>query len=232
MRPSPRTLRELAAELRATQDAATAAVQRLDRLAVDHEAAQRTLLSQGPYTSLADAEEEIACLRLQEEREQLRLEAIRTLWITYQAEKLGALDGLAEPVSLRATELLAEFAGRPVAGLQLSVDFSETAISPVEAGREAALEEMSGGEQEQILLAIRLALAENLTRTEKHMVVLDDVLLNTDDQRLVRILNYFERHKDQMQVVVLTCHPERYSRVLAASLVAFPPVSVSVAAGE
>lgn len=146
------------------------------------------------------------------------------------AEKLGALDGLAEPVSRRATELLAEFAGRPLAGLRLSVDFSETAISPAEAGREAALEEMSGGEQEQILLAVRLALAENLTRAERHMVVLDDVLLNTDDQRLVRILDYFERHKDQMQVVVLTCHPKRYSH--AACLVEFPPASVAVAAGE
>jgi len=106
-------------------------------------------------------------------------------------QELGALDGLAEPVSRRATELLAEFAGRPLADLRLSIDFSETAISPAEAGREAALEEMSGGEQEQILLAVRLALAENLTRAERHMVVLDDVLLNTDDQRLVRILDYF-----------------------------------------
>jgi uncharacterized protein YhaN len=228
----PADVTQRAAELRAKRESEVAAVQRLDRLAAEHESAQRTLLSQGPYTSLADAEEEIARLRLEEEREQLRLEAIRTLWITYQAEKLGALDGLADPVSRRATELLAEFAGRPLAGLQLSVDFSETAISPTEAGREAALGEMSGGEQEQVLLAVRLALAENLTRAERHMVVLDDVLLNTDDQRLARILDYFEHHKDQMQVVVLTCHPERYSRIGAACPVDFPPASVAVAAGE
>ena len=119
-----------------------------------------------------------------------------------------------------------------MAGLQLSVDFSETAISPAEAGREAPLQEMSGGEQEQILLAVRLALAENLTRAERHMVVLDDVLLNTDDQRLARILDYFERHKDQMQVVILTCHPERYSRIRAACLVEFPPTSVAVTTRE
>jgi DNA repair exonuclease SbcCD ATPase subunit len=228
----PANAAQRAAGLRVRRESEAATVQRLDRLAGEHEAAQRTLLSQGPYTSLADAEEEIARLRLEEEREQLRLEAIRTLWITYQAEKLGALDGLAEPVSRRATELLAEFAGRHLAGLQLSVDFSETAISPAEAAREAPLQEMSGGEQEQILLAVRLALAENLTRAERHMVVLDDVLLNTDDQRLARILDYFERHKDQMQVVILTCHPERYSRIRAACLVEFPPTSVAVTTRE
>ena len=91
---------------------------------------------------------------------------------------------------------------------------------------------MSGGEQELIHLAVRLALAENLTRSEKHMIVLDDVLLSTDDSRLALILNYLQRSQDRMQVVILTCHPERYGWLRDAQRVNFPPGALAAAVGE
>ena len=59
-------------------------------------------------------------------------------------------------------------------------------------------------------LATRLALAEVLGRDERQLVVLDDVLTATDAGRLARVMNVLEEAAQRLQVLILTCHPERY----------------------
>jgi uncharacterized protein YhaN len=201
------------------------------RDAVDAEATQRTLLSQGPYAALARGEEEIEHHTQDRARELLRLNSIRRLFETFEAQKAKAFDGIAEPVSRRATEILAEIMGRRHAELILTSDFSGTTIRPVAAGREADETEMSGGEREQIALSVRLALAENITAVERHLVVLDDVLLNTDEQTLGRILNFLDQRKDRFQVAILTCHSERYRALRGVRKIAFPPAPAKLAVG-
>jgi uncharacterized protein YhaN len=222
-----KTLREIelqkkAAELRLAQ---------AGRDAVDAEATQRALLLQGPYAALAEGEEEIERLTRECAREMLRLNSIRRLWETFEAQKTLAFTGIAEPVSQRATEILAEIMGRRHADLTLSNDFSSTTIRPVAAGCEVKETEMSGGEKEQIALSVRLALAEHLTAVERHLVVLDDVLLNTDDQTLARILNFLEQRKERFQIAILTCHAERYRGLRGVRKIAFPPVAMPIAVG-
>jgi chromosome segregation ATPase len=201
------------------------------RDAVDAEATQRTLLSQGPYAALARGEEEIEHHTQDRARELLRLNCIRRLFETFEAQKEKAFDGIAEPVSRRATEILAEIMGRRHAELILTSDFSGTTIRPVATGREADETEMSGGEREQIALSVRLALAENITAVERHLVVLDDVLLNTDEQTLGRILNFLDQRKDRFQVAILTCHSERYRALRGVRKIAFPPAPAKLAVG-
>jgi len=41
-------------------------------------------------------------------------------------------------------------------------------------------------------------------------VVLDDVLTATDAGRLARVVNVLEDAAQRLQVLILTCHPERY----------------------
>jgi len=69
---------------------------------------------------------------------------------------------------------------------------------------------LSGGEQEQLYLIARLALADVLAKEERQLVVLDDVLNATDAGRLARLLNLLEEVSDRLQIIILTCHPERY----------------------
>jgi DNA repair exonuclease SbcCD ATPase subunit len=195
------------------------------------EAAQRVLLAQGSYSTLAEAEEDIERLTQELTLEQKRLDGIKRLWTAYQEQKNVALNGVAEPVARRATELLAEFAGKRVAKLTLSEDLALATVSPADAGREAELTELSGGEQELIQISVRLALAETVSRSERQMVVLDDVLLNIDDTRLSRILQYLERSHERLQVVVLTCHPERYGALENVSRVAFGQPAAALAVG-
>ena len=47
-------------------------------------------------------------------------------------------------------------------------------------------------------------------RDERQLVVLDDVLTATDAGRLARIMTILEEVAQHLQVLVITCHPERY----------------------
>lgn len=218
-------------EFAVQKNAAELRVSQAGRDAIDAEATQRTLLSQGPYAALAQGEEDIERHTQDRDREMLRLHSIRRLWETFEAQKARAFEGIAEPVSLRATEILAEIMGRRHADLTLSSDLSTATIRPVAAERDAEITEMSGGEREQIALSVRLALAEHLTAVERHLVVLDDVLLNTDDQTLGRILSFLEQRKQRFQVAILTCHAERYRGLRGARKLSFPPIAVKEAVG-
>ena len=73
-----------------------------------------------------------------------------------------------------------------------------------------ALNQLSGGENEQVHFATRLALADRLSAQEPQLVVFDDVLMATDPERLARILDLLEQRRERMQVLILTCHPERF----------------------
>jgi uncharacterized protein YhaN len=77
----------------------------------------------------------------------------------------------------------------------------------------------SGGEREQIYLAARLALAEVLAKDERQLVVLDDVLTATDAGRLARVMAILEEAAQRLQILVLTCDPERYRGLEAANFI-------------
>jgi len=77
----------------------------------------------------------------------------------------------------------------------------------------------SGGEQEQLHFATRLALAEVVAGAERNLIVLDDVLMATDAGRLARIMTVIEETAQRMQVLILTCHPERYSSLIGANII-------------
>ncbi|MGA2715914.1 MAG: SbcC/MukB-like Walker B domain-containing protein [Bryobacteraceae bacterium] len=85
----------------------------------------------------------------------------------------------------------------------------------------ADLDILSGGEKEQVHLAVRLALAELLTKDarERQLVVLDDVLTATDDERLKRVLTILEEMRAHAQFLILTCHPERYKPLNGAKFI-------------
>jgi hypothetical protein len=174
------------------------------------EAVVRTILLQGSYTSLAVAEERVQQLEEDEAAERLRLEAIQRLKAAVDAAKAKALAGIAEPVEIRATDLLERIAGRPLARVRLGSGMEVTSIEPVASGGDAMVKDMSVGEQEQIYFATRLALAEVLAGGERQTLVLDDPLVNTDADRLGRALRLIDEKRDRFQFVILTCHPGRY----------------------
>ena len=164
----------------------------------------------GPYTEVTRVEEEIAGLALRIARDRLHLNSVRLLRQTIaecRAQEVAAVTG---PVERLATATLQRIAGRRLGGIRFGDGFCPENMSPEQAKDPVLLSAVSGGEKEQVSLATRLALADLLARDERQTVVLDDVLLATDTGRLMRTLGVLEEAADKLQIIVLTCHPERY----------------------
>ena len=193
-------------QLQAADDAATKALEqeKSEEGRLMHAAAQ------GPYSALAQAEEELARLKRKITSEELRLAAIRLLRTTVEESRNAALAAVAAPVEVAATRTLQRIAGNRLGRVQLGEAFEPTQVMPGATDAPVSIENMSGGEREQLYLATRLALADVLAKGERQLVVLDDVLVATDAGRLARVIRILEEAGQRLQVLILTCYPERY----------------------
>jgi uncharacterized protein YhaN len=168
------------------------------------------LIAGGPYSLLASAEEEISRLEEAIRRETVEMDSIRMLHETLADCRSSILAAYARPVEEAATRLMYRIAGRRTGKIEIGDFLTPSGVSPESAESIVAVENLSGGEQEQLYFATRLALAEVLAKDERQMVVLDDVLTATDTPRFARILTILEEAVGKLQVLILTCHPERY----------------------
>ncbi len=200
------TAATLEKQLQAADGTATQALEQEKR----EEGRLMQVSAQGPYSALARAEEEVARLKREIASEELQMAAIRLLRTTVEQSRNAALAAVAAPVELAATRTLQRIAGNRLGRVQLGDAFEPAQMMPGLAGASVSLESMSGGEREQIYLATRLALADVLAKGERQLVVLDDVLVATDSGRLARVMRILEEAAQRLQLLILTCHPERY----------------------
>lgn len=193
-------------QLQAADDTATKALEQEK----SEEGRLTQISGQGPYSALARAEEEVARLNREIASEELQMAAIRLLRMTVEQARNAALAAIAAPVETAATRTLQRIAGNRLGRVQLGEAFEPTQMTPGIADAPVSIESMSGGEREQIYLATRLALADVLAQGERQLVVLDDVLVATDSGRFARVMRILEEAAQRLQLLILTCHPERY----------------------
>ncbi len=179
----------------------------------------QTLGADGTYSLLAEAEEKEAALRAEVAGGELQAAAIRLLRDTLRKCHDDAVAAVAGPVESLATHFVRQIGGQRLGSLKLGAAFEPSGVVPEDVGEGVSLDAVSGGELEQIHLATRLALAEVLARDERQMVVLDDVLTCTDARRMARALAILEEEARRLQIIILTCHPERYRGLAEASFV-------------
>jgi chromosome segregation ATPase len=189
----------------------------------------RTLGSQGAYSVLVRAEEEAAQLGRELAAETLQVNAVRLLFDTLNDCRSQMTAGLTAPVEQKATYLLQRIAGRKPGPIKLNQGLNTPEVIPDPAAPGITLDQVSGGEREQIYLATRLALAELLASAERQLVVLDDVLTFTDAARMARVLDVLEESALRLQILIITCHPERYRGLTAAQFIDLEKIA-SVAA--
>jgi DNA repair exonuclease SbcCD ATPase subunit len=168
------------------------------------------LAMRGTYSALAAIQERRVGLEANLAREELRANAVRLLRDTVKTCREEARAVITGPIEKVATRILERVSGRRLGRLELSEAFSPAHVVPESLADAVALERVSGGEEEQIQLAARLALADVLAKDERQLVVLDDVLVHTDAARHARILRVLEEAAGRLQVLIITCHPEWY----------------------
>jgi uncharacterized protein YhaN len=190
-------------ELQAAEEAARKTRDRI----LEEQAVLRRMTAGGPYEKLAAAEERLTSIEDRLAAERLRMNAVSLLWRTIEQCKNEALEGLHEPVGREAAALLARMTGLPGQQVRLTGEFQPVQVSDFH------MDELSGGEAEQVYLATRLALARHLAHGMRQLVVLDDVLTATDPRRLERIVELLREESSRLQFLILTCHPDRYRRL-------------------
>lgn len=176
----------------------------------EEEARLENLCAQAPYSLWAAAEEKRQRLETEIQVEEERNASIKLLYDTLVQCRAEAINAVTGPVEAIASRILYRVAGSRLGRIRLDENFTTSAVMPDAYNDGVPMDLLSGGEQEQCYLATRLALAEVLSRHEKQLVVLDDTMVFTDPGRFTRVLNVLDEYAGIMQLLILTCHPERY----------------------
>jgi len=150
---------------------------------------------------LESAREELA-------REELQAEAMKLLFETAQSCREQMTRQIMEPLRNKVEPLLRVVFGGAQLDFQVDDTSGSLSLKPlVRSGVQDTFERLSVGTQEQVGVAVRLALAQVLA--EEHggrmPVVLDEPFVNTDPQRLERALAMLNYVREDLQVIVLTC---------------------------
>jgi DNA repair exonuclease SbcCD ATPase subunit len=175
------------------------------------------ILAESPYSRLAAAEERVQRLSEDAARERLHLQAVKLLYETVVATKSTVVGTLLGPVRSRAEQTLKRIAGGRFGRIEFDdTSFLPRGVAPSVQEEAVVLDYLSGGEQEQIHFAVRLALADVAFSDQRQLVVLDDAFTATDTGRMARIVKILDEASDRFQIVLLSCHPERYSHLTHA----------------
>ncbi len=171
----------------------------------------------GLYTVIARLEEECEELRQNYRGEKIAADSIELLWNTYGACRQELAETVNRVVEEKATKMVGRIAGSRKGRLVLGEGMAPTAFVPEETGESVDVRILSGGEREQVHFAVRLALAEAAGSGERQLLVLDDILMATDSLRFPRILEILEETAENLQVLILTCQPDRFLPLTGAS---------------
>jgi uncharacterized protein YhaN len=92
---------------------------------------------------------------------------------------------------------------------QAAIDWQSDTIMPGtlrRGGEIEAFETLSGGTQEQIAILTRLAFARLFARRGQHLpIILDDALVYSDDDRIVKMFTALNRVAADQQIIVFSC---------------------------
>lgn len=205
-------------ELAAAENAATAAESAASAAAEAFHSCEREVAArQGRDLEgrRARAREELAAAESHYEREARDAAA----WALLHGLCVEAESAMARSVAARLAELAREpvgrLTGRQVEGVELGAD----ALEPIQArARQISaafgVDRFSRGTREQIALGCRLTLGELLAREGRQMLLLDEPLAHTDAGRQVAALELLEELAERLQIVIFTCHPDRYGVAL------------------
>ncbi|GAB11509.1 hypothetical protein GOARA_076_00190 [Gordonia araii NBRC 100433] len=145
-----------------------------------------------------------------------RAEAARLLRSTLNEHRAAAHLRYSEPFRQRLEELARPLFGP---GVRFTVDEQLGITARTLDGTTVPFDDLSVGAREQIGIIARLACAVLVDEADGVPVIIDDALGHSDSDRVAQMAQVLTSAGENAQVIVLTCAPERYSDVDAASAV-------------
>lgn len=168
-----------------------------------------TLGGQGLYSRETEYEEKKTEASLRRDAARAKGWASRIAHDLIEYRKQAATKAVLTPLEQRLTAAFAELTGNTARQVFLDEHLQ---IAGIGRTREEvhAFDNLSQGAKEQLLLCLHIAVAQELTADEPQVLILDDVLVNTDPVRQERILDTLSMLAARLQILVLTCHSDRY----------------------
>jgi hypothetical protein len=177
--------------------------------------------SEGVLSRKDRSEARVRTLNSEIEELELQRDGINLLWQTVNYHK----DQKAAAYSEKFEEQLNELVSLLYPGeTKISIDSDFTISGRNQDGTVLALEQLSIGAKEQISFLSRLAIAQIASTEGSVPLILDDDLVSTDDRRLKGIGDILERIQG-IQVLIFTCHPERFKAIPHAKSIDLEKIS-------
>ena len=155
-------------------------------------------------------------LEVEQARFQLDVKALSLLKETLTEAANDAKTHFYVPLAAKLTPYLQALL--PDAEIEVTPDFGITALHRGQPTAER-FEQLSDGTREQIAILARLAFARMLQEQGlPSLVVLDDALVFSDQQRLDRMFQILENAAETMQIIILTCREDRFHDLNAKRL--------------
>lgn len=85
-------------------------------------------------------------------------------------------------------------------------DNMDITVYDEESGKMVDPENLSNGTIDQVYLALRFSIIDNLLLSKNMPIIVDDCFVQYDDNRLKEVLSYLVSVCDEKQIIIFTCH--------------------------
>ena len=141
-----------------------------------------------------------------------RAAVAKLLFETLDECKREARAAYLAPLQQEVKALMRRFAAFGDAHVEFGENFELSGISRSAEG-EISFDQLSGGAKEQLGLFIRIAMARLVAKERSHPLFLDEILAETDDDRFEAMATILREISSDLQLIVTTCHKDRYRRL-------------------
>jgi DNA repair exonuclease SbcCD ATPase subunit len=160
------------------------------------------MMDAGNYETVEQSEALVEQSQMQWQRLRQQADAAQRLWQVLGDSRQRVIEKLTAPVTERVRPYLREIF--PGSTLDAGDGFD---VMGLQSGNlREPFTELSGGAQEQISLLTRIGIAEVLAGEGTLPLILDDVLINTDPERIRRMHRALFRASERLQIMVFSCH--------------------------
>lgn len=139
--------------------------------------------------------------------------AARLLWDNFHAARKELERDIVAPLRERLSGRIQSLTRSRYQSVCIQPDFKAESLLTSD-GLTAPLLDLSFGTREQLAFLSRLCLAEMLSEKERNLVVFDDNLVHTDPGRLKLACAMLQEAAATTQILLLSCHPERFLPLL------------------